>query len=92
MIDPTEVSGYVTAAKSAVDIMKSVWALMPKGENKNALQQKIDVEQAMRRADAKLAKELRYKLCQCRFPPEIMLWKEQQKLFVCPNPDCGRQS
>ena len=91
MVDPTEVAGYVTAAKSAVDIMKSVLALMPKGENKDALKQKItDVEQALKRTDAKLAHELGYKLCQCTFPPQIMLWKEKEKLYACPNQDCGR--
>ena len=49
-----------------------------------------EAEQALERADTKLAKELGYKLCECTFPPKPMLWNETRKLFVCQNPDCGR--
>jgi hypothetical protein len=91
MVDPTEVTGWLSAGKSVVDIMKSAMDLMPKGSDKESLARKIlETEKAIKRADATLAKELGYSICECDWPPEIMLWKEQQQLFVCPNPNCGR--
>ena len=30
------------------------------------------------------------KLCDCTFPPQIMLWQEARKAHVCPNEACGR--
>jgi len=88
----TEVGAWVTAGKSALDLLKSAWSLMPKGEERNALEQKIEeAEQALKKSDAKLAKELGYKLCECTFPPQIMLWKEQLRAHVCPNQECGRR-
>src|ERR1700730_1557230 len=91
MIDPIELGKWTVAGKSAIDLMKVTLSLMPKGTDKNALTQKIEeAEQALKRADAKLAQELNYKLCQCVSPPAIMLWKEASKSYVCPNEECGR--
>jgi hypothetical protein len=91
MVNPTEVGAWAVAAKSGIDCLKSAWAILPTGENKDTVGRKIEeAEQALARADAKLAKELGYPLCECTFPPKPMLWKEKIKLFVCDNPDCGR--
>jgi hypothetical protein len=88
MIDPVEATTYLTATKSALDILKTALGLLPKGENKEALAKKIEeAEEALKRSDAKLAKELGYKLCQCTFPPQIMLWQEPRQAHVCPK--CG---
>jgi len=89
MIDPVEAAGYVRAAKSALDMIKAAKELIPKGKDKDAVAHKIEeAEQALKRADAKLAKELGYPLCECTFPPQIMLWKEKKRRFVCPNSAC----
>jgi hypothetical protein len=86
MIDPVEATSYLTAAKSALDILKTALGLLPRGADKDALANKIEeAEEALKRSDAKLAKELGYKLCKCTFPPQIMLWSERRKAFVCPN-------
>ena len=91
MIDPTETGAWAVAAKSVIELLKSARNLLPKGADKDAIAHKIEeAEQAIGRADAKLAKELGYKLCKCTFPPKPMLWNETRKLFVCQNPDCGR--
>lgn len=91
MFDPTELSSYANAVKSALDILKSAKDLIPKGKDKDAITHKIEeAEQALKRADAKLAKELGYTLCECTFPPQIMLWQEKRQLFVCQNAECGR--
>jgi hypothetical protein len=90
-IDPTEAGAWAVAAKSGVELLKSAWGLLPKGANKEALARKIEeAELAIAKADARLAKDLGYKLCECTFPPNPMLWNEHRKLFVCQNPDCGR--
>jgi hypothetical protein len=86
MIDPVETRAYLTAAISALDILKTGLGLLPKGANKDALAKKIEeAEEALKRSDAKLAKELGYKLCKCTFPLQIMLWREQGKAYVCPS-------
>jgi hypothetical protein len=91
MIDPMEAGALFVTAKEAVETLKTAWSLLPKGADKDAVARKIgEAEKALERSDAKLAKELGYKLCECTFPPQPMLWKEKRKLFVCPNPDCGR--
>lgn len=91
MINPVEAGAWVTAARGALDLLKSAWQLLPKGKDKDSLARKIEeAEQAISLANAHAAKELGYKLCQCTFPPKPMLWNEDRKLFVCQNPSCGR--
>lgn len=43
----------------------------------------------VRAADAALAQKLSYQLCQCTFPPQIMLWHVSTKETVCPQ--CQRK-
>lgn len=68
---------------------------MPKGAAKDEAEQKLKAaDEALRRSDAKLAKDLGYKLCQCTFPPQIMLSKGHHdvhgvEMFQCPQ--CGKQ-
>jgi hypothetical protein len=91
MIDPKDAAEWFTAAKTGVDALKAAWNMLPKGKDKDAIAHKIEeAEDALKRSDARLAKALGYKLCQCTFPPQIMLWKEAEKSFACPNNECGR--
>jgi len=91
MINPAEVGAWAVASKSVIDAFKTAWEMLPSGDDKEAVGHKIkEAEQALVRADARLAKELGYPLCECTFPPSLMLWKEKLKLFVCDNPDCER--
>ena len=51
-------------------------------------------EKALRASEAELAKALGYKLCQCTFPPQIMLSKghhaeQGMEIFKCEK--CGKQ-
>lgn len=63
MIDPPEAGAWVIAAKTSVETLKSAWSLLPKGADKDTLAHKIEeAEQALGRADVKLAKELGYPL------------------------------
>jgi hypothetical protein len=91
--DPTlfqTVSEYISLSRNALGLFKEAHASLPKGEKKDELEERISAAEAsLKRSDAALAHQLGYKLCQCTFPPEIMLWREQQKSWVCPNPARG---
>jgi hypothetical protein len=90
MIDPTEVGTWLVAAKAGIEALKSAWSLLPRGPDKDALASKIEeAEQAIGMADAKLAKELGYKLCKCTFPPQIMLWNKEKRTNICSL--CGNE-
>jgi hypothetical protein len=66
--------------------LKAALGLLPKGAHKEEPAKKIEeAEEALKRSDAKLAKELEYKLCKCTFPPQIMLWQEPRQAHVCPG-------
>ena len=91
-MDFTDIQGWLGAAKDTMSLMKSAAALLPKGEKRAEIEGKIGAaEEALKRSDAKLARELGLKLCDCTFPPQIMLWKEAEKAHACPNPACGRR-
>ena len=88
----TDISSWLDFAKTTVDTFKTTAGLLPKGKNRDEIEKSILVaEESLKRSDAKLAKELGFKLCVCTFPPQIMLWKEVEKSHVCPSPHCGRK-
>jgi hypothetical protein len=92
MVDLLDLKSYVELTKSAVDLMKSAYSVLPKGPQRDEAEDKIKAaEDILRRSDAKLAKELNYQLCQCSFPPQIMLWREAERAFACPAPGCGHK-
>jgi hypothetical protein len=79
---------YFTAAKSALDIIKGIRSELPKGPAADTAQQKIEeAEAALKNSKAELAQSLGFRLCQCNFPPEIMLWDKTQRAKICPA--CG---
>jgi hypothetical protein len=69
-----EVMAYIRASKDVLDLFKSLVGLMPKGAQADQTEQRvIEAEKALKAAEAHLAKTLGYHLCQCTFPPQIML-------------------
>ena len=85
-----EIAEGIAALKGAVDLVKAAASMLPKGQKKDEADAKIAAAQdALTRADAELARDLGYKLCQCTFPPQIMLWKEPPSAHVCGR--CGNQ-
>jgi hypothetical protein len=85
-------TGYLTAAKTALDIFKGIRSELPAGSRTTTINQQIEkAEAALRTSEAELAKALGYTLCQCTFPPQIMLWRESEQAHVCSNPTCGRK-
>jgi len=86
-----DIADYIRVSKDAITLLKSAFSLLPRGEKRDEAESKIKAaEEALKRSDAALAQKLGYQLCRCTYPPQIMLWHEQQKVTVCPNPDCCR--
>lgn len=90
MIDPKSIGEWILDFKVASDLLKSALGMMPKSAEKDAIETKIRAaDEALKRADAKLAQELGYRLCQCTFPPQPMLWKQGLGAHVCDK--CGNK-
>ena len=85
-MDYTDVKGWVDAAKAAFSLLTIAKNALPKGTQRDEIEVKLlEAEGSMKRADAKLAKELGLKLCDCEFPPNVMLWRETERAHVCPH-------
>jgi hypothetical protein len=90
-IDPTAVGDWLGNAKTALGVLKAARGLLPSGPSRAELDANIGrAEDALARSDAALAKQLGYQLCHCRFPPQIMLWREAEGVLACPDSGCGR--
>lgn len=91
VFDPSSVGDWLGNAKAALDVLKGARAFFPQGQKRDELEASITrAEEALARSDAALAKQLGYQLCQCSFPPRIMLWREQEGAHACPDARCGR--
>jgi hypothetical protein len=86
-----DLAQYIHVSKETLDLLKAAVGLLPKSAKHAEVEQKIAAaEDALKRADAALAQKLGFELCRCTYPPQIMLWSEQEKVTKCPNPKCGR--
>lgn len=87
-MEMTDITEYIKASKDVLDIFKTLVGLLPKGPDADAARQRLEqADKALRASEAQLARALGYKLCQCTFPPQIMLWKQESQMVICPN--CG---
>lgn len=91
-----ELRAYIAASRDVLDILKTLTQLLPKGgkEADFAEQTLVEAQKVLRASEVQLAKVLGYRLCQCDFPPHIMLSKGYHpeygnELFVCTN--CNKQ-
>lgn len=76
--------------KEALGWAKKAKDTLPDGDQKSSLGESIEqAERAGQLAEAQIAKALGYHLCQCTFPPRIMLSigydQHQQEQFRCPQ-------
>ena len=94
-MDMSGVTEFLSASKTLLDIFKTFRQEMPQGTKADEAQKQIaKAEEALEATKAKLAQSLGFTLCQCTFPPQIMLSKgyhetHGMELFVCPS--CGKQ-
>lgn len=89
-MEMADLSEYLKASKDALDILKGVIGLLPKGTDAGAAQKQLEqADQALKASEAQLAKALGYPLCKCTFPPQIMLLKTEAQVMQCPR--CGNE-
>ena len=79
---------YVEAAKGAVERLKSSYR--KRARRREKIEARVKTAEDILR-DAQFAEQIGVHLCDCTWPPRIMLWDQQKQAHVCPNPDCGRR-
>jgi hypothetical protein len=82
-----EIKEVIQYIKNGLDILKSLKDLIPSNK-KHEIESKLkEAEVNLKEAKVVLAKKLGYKLCQCTFPPEIMLLRKNENKYICEK--CG---
>ena len=89
-MDFDELKVGIDLFKSAIGLAKDAKDLLPDGEQKTTMVSSLDTaEKTTAIAEAQIAKALDYHLCQCTFPPQIMLSNGYDEigveLFICSN-------
>jgi len=82
----------------SIGLIKKTKELLPEGDEKEAIEASlIQADKAAKLAESQIAQALGYKLCQCTFPPQIMLSQGYKQLkhhneedFICPK--CSKSS
>lgn len=86
-----EVALYIRASKDVLDLMKTLGGFFPKGEKSADVEKRLaEAERALEAAQVQLAKSLGYHLCQCTFPPQIMLSNGHHAIIGTEIFQCGR--
>jgi len=81
-------SEYIKTGSEAFVLLKSLYPLLPTSPSRDEIEAKIlAAEDALKKADVALAKAWGFKIHDCTFPPQIMLYDKTVKDRVCPN--CG---
>jgi monoamine oxidase len=96
-VDPGTVRTAIDGIKNALDLFRTAVGLakdvkeaLPESAKREAIGASIEqAERAARVAEAQVAQALGYHLCQCTFPPQIMLsiglHEGVTERFKCPN-------
>jgi hypothetical protein len=86
------VADYIKLGTEAFALLKALYPLLPTQKRDEVETQIHAAEEAFQMSKVALAKEWGYRLHDCTFPPQIMLWKESERAHVCPNPECGHRT
>lgn len=84
----------LTAVRGVIDLLKNAANQLPQGEQKSSVEGKVkEAERALGLANAEMGHALGYQLCQCSWPPQIMVTigaaeKGKEEQVKCPN--CGK--
>lgn len=69
-----EIKAGFDLLRQGIGFAKDAKDLLPSGEKKASAEKSLEeAEKASRLAEVQLAKAMGYELCQCTFPPQIML-------------------
>lgn len=90
--------GFIAAT---IALLRQAKDLLPEGAEKEVVEQSLEkAERDSKLAEAQIAQALRYEICRCTFPPQIMLsqgYRENRETFQCPScrnlfppPDSGQ--
>jgi hypothetical protein len=83
-------SEYIKAGSEAFILLKTLYPLLPM-QSRDEVEAKIAAaEDALQKANVALAQAWGFKLHDCTFPPQIMLWDEKIKERVCSH--CGHKT
>ena len=88
----------ISLLSEAIGLVKKTKDILPDGQDKLAIEKSLEqADRASRLAESQVAMALGYELCQCTFPPQIMLsagYKNRavvyEEEFVCPR--CNKSS
>lgn len=86
-----EILSAISAFKGVIDIWDKLKEKLPESPEKDELVQKLgEAQKAAQIAEANAAKELGYRMCQCTWPPQIMLSigygnEGSHEYFRCPG-------
>ena len=76
----TELNNFITLSKNLISTLKEIKTLLPDSEAKTQINETITAaERELALSEAAMAKELGYQLCQCTFPPQIMLFTGKKR-------------
>ncbi len=76
--------------RAAIALAKKAKELLPEGADKKSVEQSLkEAEKKSKLAETHIAQALGHRLCQCTFPPQIMLKTGYSRThgghFQCPN-------
>jgi len=79
----------VDTSKSLIDLFRTLAERCKDPALREEVEQAlVDAETRMKLAQAESAKSMGFPLCECTWPPNIMLYRRAQDANVCP--ECGR--
>jgi len=76
--------------KGVFGLLNKAKDLLPESPKKTEITVKIEeAEESLKISETEAAKALGYNLCQCTFPPQIMLFLKDKNVYRCP--ECGHE-
>jgi hypothetical protein len=80
---------YIKASSEALVLLKTLYSLLPRGGDE--IEAKIEAaEKALQAANVTLAQMWGFRLHDCTFPPQIMLFEKESGERVCKH--CGHKT
>ncbi|HHX8438270.1 TPA: hypothetical protein ACVO1K_004429 [Vibrio diabolicus] len=84
----------ISLLSDTIGLVKKTKDALPESQDKEAIEKSLEeAAKATKLAEAQIAQALGYKLCQCTFPPQIMLsvgYIKYEEIFKCKL--CGKSS